>query len=333
MRYFVTGATGFIGGKLARELVKRGHQVVTVARQPAKAADLQAVGVEVVQGDITDKASLRGPMTGTHGVYHVAGWYKVGVRDAKPGYEVNVNGTRNTLEVMRDLGIPKGVYTSTLAIYGSTQGRLVDENEPTPKHFDSEYDRTKSLAHFEVALPMMREGLPLVIVQPGLVYGPGDTSQIGEAFSQYLQRKLPMIATGATYAWAHVDDIVEGHILAMDKGQVGQSYIIAGEVCNLLDAFKLAAKITGVPIPGIQLGPGMVNITAQMMEWVNRIIPLEGQMHPETLRSLNATYIGSNARARRELGYSPRPLEVGMRETLLAEMARLGIKNATRTAG
>jgi nucleoside-diphosphate-sugar epimerase len=326
MRYFITGTTGFIGGKLARELVKRGHTVVTIARNPARASDLAALGIEVHKGDITDKASMRPAMTSVDGVYHVAGWYKLGTRNPQEGYDINVTGTRNVLELMRELAIPKGVYTSTLAIYGNTHGKVVDETEPAPTAFDSEYDRTKSLAHFEVALPMMREGLPLVIVQPGMVYGPGDTSQMGEAWVQYLQGKLlPMMPGGAVYAWAHVDDIVEGHILAMEKGKVGESYIIAGEVVSIQDAFDLAEQITKRS-PPLWLGNGIANVMAGMLDVVNKVVPLEGQMSAEAVRSLTATYIGSNGKARRELGYAPRPLAEGLRETLLGEMARLGLK-------
>ncbi|MBE0689943.1 MAG: NAD-dependent epimerase/dehydratase family protein [Anaerolineae bacterium] len=325
MRYLVTGATGFIGGGLARELIKRGHQVVTVARSPDKAGDLAALGVEIHKGDITDKDSLRAPMTGVDGLFHVAGWYKVGARDTSMAYDINVNGTRNALEVMRELGIPKGVYTSTLTIYGDTHGLVVDETTPQPREFDVEYDRTKSLAHFDVALPMMREGLPLVIVMPGLVYGPGDTSIMRQSFLMYLQRKLPVVSTTAAYTWAHVDDIVEGHVLAMEKGMPGESYIIGGEVRSLVDALAIAEKVTGVPVSGIRLGALPLSIMTGIMRVVERIVSVPETMASETLRSINSTYTGSNAKARRELGYDPRPLEVGLRETLTHEMHLLGM--------
>jgi hypothetical protein len=113
MKYFVTGATGFIGGRLARKLVEMGHQVVTIARTPSKADDLMALGVEVHKGDITDKESMRAPMTGVDGVYHVAAWYKIGERDTSMAQSINVDGTRNVLELMRELNIPKGVYLSS----------------------------------------------------------------------------------------------------------------------------------------------------------------------------------------------------------------------------
>ena len=191
-RYFLTGGTGFLGGVLARQLAAAGHQVIAVVRDPAKAESLKAPGITFVQGDITDKESMRAPMTGVDGVFHCAAWYKVGVsaEETATAERTNVGGTRNVLELMRELRIPKGVYTSTVAIFSDTEGREPDESYYHAGPFLSEYDRTKWRAHYEVALPMAREGLPLVILQPGVIYGPGDTSGIRAAFVQYLQGKL-----------------------------------------------------------------------------------------------------------------------------------------------
>jgi nucleoside-diphosphate-sugar epimerase len=327
MRYFVTGATGFIGGVLARELINRGDQVVALARDPAKAGDLAALGVEVHKGDITLKESMRAPMTGVDGVYHVAGWYKIGTRDAGAGQAINVDGTRNVLEVMRELDISKGVYTSTLAINSDTHGRVVDENYVFAGKHISEYDRTKADAH-KVAHEFIAAGLPLVIVQPGLVYGPTDfASPIAGTLIQYLQRKLPMVPQGVAYCWGHVDDIVQGHILAMEKGKSGESYIIAGEPKTLIDALGLAEQHTGIPAPKMHPTPGMMHGMAAIMGAVGRVIPLPEMFSGEYLRvAAGATYLGSNAKARRELGYDPRPLADGLPETLDALMHALNIK-------
>ena len=176
MKYFVTGATGFIGGRVARQLVAAGHEVIAIARSPGKAGDLPDAGVTVVGGDIVDKESLRAPMTGVDGVYHIAGWYKTGIRDNRDGWDINVTGTRNVLEMMRELEISHGVYTSTLAVNGDTGGRIVDETFYQGGPWLSEYDRTKWVAHYEVADPMMQAGLPLTIVLPGLVYEIGRAS-------------------------------------------------------------------------------------------------------------------------------------------------------------
>lgn len=328
MKYFVTGATGFIGGRLTRALIAQGHQVVAVVRTPAKAQDLAALGVELVKGDITEKDSMRAGMRGVDGVFHVAAWYKVGEK-SDMAYEINVTGTRNVLELMQELNIPKGVYTSTLAVFGDTKGKFPKEDyyfDPTKEDFVSVYDETKWRAHYEVAVPMMQAGLPLVIVQPGLVYGQGDTSSVEENMRLYLQKKLPMLPQKAAFMWAHVDDIVTGHLLAMSKGRIGESYIIAGEHSTFMDAMKLAEEITGIPAPRLTASPALLKTFSKVMGVVNSIIPLEGQYHPETLRAIaGVTYLGDNSKARHELDYNPRPLREGLRETLEHLMHAMGM--------
>lgn len=118
MRYFITGATGFVGGAIARQLAAAGHQVTALVRRPAQAHDLARLGIALHPGDITDKESMRTPMTGADGIFHVAGWYKIGSKTPVLGKKINVDGTRNVLELMRELRIPRGVYTSTLLVFG-----------------------------------------------------------------------------------------------------------------------------------------------------------------------------------------------------------------------
>jgi nucleoside-diphosphate-sugar epimerase len=263
-------------------------------------------------------------MRGVDGIFHLAGWYQVGVRDKTPGWQINVEGTRNVLEVMRELDIPKGVYTSTLAINSDTHGRVVDESYVFHGPWLSEYERTKWVAHYEVAEPMIRAGLPLVIVEPGAVYGPGDPSPQGQLLRQYLQRKLPMVPRGAALCWAHVEDTAAGHVLAMQRGAVGQSYIIAGPPATIQAVLALAERLTGVPAPRLHPDPRLVKAVAAAMRVVERVVPVPDTYSAEYLRvAAGATYLGSNARARRELGFQPRSLEEGLPETLAYELARL----------
>ena len=326
MRYFVTGATGFIGGRVARQLRAAGHDVVALARHPAQAGDLAALGVEVRPGDITDRETLRGPMTGVDGVFHIAGWNHLGVRDTAPAEPINVAGTRNVLETMRDLGIPKGVYTSTVTVFGDTHGQMVDESYRTGGPWLTVYDRTKWQAHYEVATPLQRAGLPLVIVQPGPAYGPGDAGVLHDTFVQFLQGKLSMAPARTTLCLAHVEDVARGHILAMEHGTLGESYIIAGPPHTFVDIVALAAQISGVPAPKQHPPPGLLKGLAAVMSVVGAVVRLPPAYSGEMLRSIaGVTYLASNAKARRELGYDPRPLAEGLRETLAAEMAALGM--------
>ncbi len=327
MKYFVTGATGFVGSHVTRQLCDAGHEVVVVVRTPSKAKDLVDLGVTIHQGDVTDKESMRTPMQGVDGVFHIAGWYKVGVKDKSDGQRINVDGTRNVLELMKELGIAKGVYTSTLAVNSDTHGKLVDESYHYTGPQLSEYDRTKWVAHYEVADPMIAAGLPLVIVMPGLIYGPGDTSTVRTTFTQYLQRKLPVLPSRTAYSWAHVDDIAHGHILAMEQGTPGGTYIIAGPTHTLVEGMSIAQKITGVPAPRIHVPPAVMKAMSATIGVVERFVPVPDDYSAEYLRiSAGVTYIGSNAKAKKELGYQPRSLEDGLTETLQHEMRLLGMK-------
>ena len=228
---------------------------------------------------------------------------------------------------MQEPGIAKGVYTSTVAVFSDTHGLMVDETYIYKDPHLSEYDRTKWVAHYEVAEPMIEAGLPLVIVQPGVIYGPGDTSSLPMALVQYLQRKLPIIPERTAFCWTHVDDIAHGHILAMEKGISGQSYIIAGARHTFVNAMKLAQQATGIPAPSMIAPPALMKAMAGMMGVVEKIVPVPESYSAEYLRvNAGVTYLGTNAKVVRELGYNPRSLEEGLPETLQYEMQLLGMK-------
>src|SRR5258708_35437456 len=141
MKYFVTGATGFVGSHVVRQLVDAGHEVIAVVRNPAKTQELTRLGITIARGDVTDKESMREPMRGTDGVFHIAAWYKVGVKDKSDGGKVNIDGTRNVLELMKELGIQKGDYSSKLAVNSDTHVHLVDETYDLPGTPLSEVNR------------------------------------------------------------------------------------------------------------------------------------------------------------------------------------------------
>jgi len=325
MRFFLTGATGFLGGALALHLRAAGHEVHALVRHPRAAAHLAALGIVIHEGDVTDRNSLRAPMEGADGVFHVAGWYKLGIRDRESAVKINIEGTRNVLDVMRELRISKGVYTSTLAVNSDTRGQIVDETYKFTGRHVSLYDWSKDEAH-KVALQHISGGLPLVIVQPGLIYGPGDTSGVRTTLLQYLQRKLPAVPAKATYCWAHVDDEARGHALAMERGEPGRNYFLAGPVHTLVEALDIAASFTAIPPPRVRLPSGVLKAAAMALRLIDPFVNLPPSYSPESLRVLaGVTYIGSGARAREELGWRARPLREGLMDTLRHEMRLLGM--------
>jgi nucleoside-diphosphate-sugar epimerase len=327
LRYFITGATGFVGGRIARQLRAAGHDVVAVVRSPAKAADLQALGVTLAAGDVTDKQSMAAAMQGVDGVFHVAGWYKVGAgrRAGAEGQAINVDGTRNVLALMEELAIPRGVYTSTLAINSDTHGKLVDESYRFRGEHLSAYDRTKAAAH-AVAEQFIARGLPLVVLMPGLIYGPGDTSSVRTTLVQYLQRKLPAIPQRTAYSWAHVDDIAAVHIQALAQSKAEETYMVAGPAHTLVEALQMAQEITGIPAPA-SLPPALFGAMARLAALAEPLVKLPDLYTSEGLRVLaGVTYIGDAAKASAELGWRPRPLREGLAETLEHEMKLLKMR-------
>jgi len=325
-RYFVTGATGFLGGELVKQLVGRGHQVAALVRSFDRAAILKALGIELYAGDITEPDSLRAPMKGADGVFHVAGWYNIGVHGAGDLAErVNIHGTRHVLEMARDLGIPRVVYTSTVGIFGDTRGRVVDEHYYARGPFLTEYDRTKWIAHYDVAVPMMRAGLPLIIAMPGLVYGPGDRSAIHTSLVQLLRRRLFITPKGVAFSWGYIADIARGLQQAMEAGTTGETYLLTGPIHTFEDALALAARIAGRRPPPVHPPPAVMRMAAGLTAALERW-NIRTRYASETLRLMaGTTWIGSSAKAQQALGFTARPLDEGLRHTIEYELRQLGL--------
>ncbi|HXG01304.1 MAG TPA: NAD-dependent epimerase/dehydratase family protein [Bacteroidota bacterium] len=326
MKYFVTGGTGFIGRCVLRQLRDAGHEVIALVRSPEKANMIAGQGVQTVVGDVTDKESMRAAMSGVDGVFHLAAWYRIGAYERWRAEAVNVGGTRNVLELVRELNVPKAVYTSTLAVNSHTRGVIVDESY---RYFGSHlsiYDETKWRAHYQVALPLMQQGLSLVIVQPGLVYGPGDESLVAQTLRLYLLGRLPVAPRETAFCFAHVEDVARGHLLAMEKGRVGETYFICGPPLTFTEALSICERITGKKAPKFLVPPLAMKAASVAAGLLGRVIRLPEPYTAEALRvNAGTTYLGSDAKARRELGFSTRPIDEGLRETLSYEMKKLGM--------
>jgi dihydroflavonol-4-reductase len=321
MKVFVTGGTGFIGGAVVRQLRARGDDVVALARNPAKGAPLEALGCTLVAGDLGDEPAIRAGMDGVDAVIHAAAVYEVGIpaSERKPMREANVGGTERVLSAALEAKVPKVVYVSTVGIFGDTNGQIVDESYEHQGEFLSEYEKTKWEAH-QVAKRLIGEGLPCVIVQPGGVYGPGDTSSIGVMLDQFLAGKMPLIPfPDLGICLSHVEDVAGGIILALDKGEVGEAYVLSGPATTSREAIETVAALTGRKAPKRA-------IPVPLMKAMIPIGPLVGKAmgQPPNLRELIAsadgvTFWASYEKAERELGYHPRSLEEGLRAMLEAE--------------
>ena len=318
MKAFVTGGTGFIGSRLVLKLLLRGYEVHALCRSQKDADALGAVGVYPAIGDILDQQSMVRGMAGSDVVFHVAGWYKIGARDQSIARAINVDGTRNVLSLAYELGVPKIIHTSTVGVFGDTNGLLVDENYVMPPYqkFLTEYDRTKWIAHYEVARPLIKKGAPIIITLPGAVYGPGDPSLVGTLMRLYYRGLLPLVfAPEFMLTYAHVDDIAQGHILAAEQGNVGESYILAGPAVTFRDIMILWANILDRRPLALEIPSRYLTPLASLTGLVEQLIPLPEIVSQDTLHILGASYAARSDRARRELGWKIRPLEEGMRQT------------------
>lgn len=253
MKVFVTGGTGFIGGEIVRQLRDRGDEVVCLVRNPEKGEKLAALGCELINGDLTDREAIRQGLEGCDAAIHAAAMYEVGIPASQhPAmYEANVTGTESVLEAALDAKTPRIIHVSTCGVFGNTHRKVVDETYEHPgKEFTSYYEETKLESH-RIAKRMIEENdLPCIIVQPGGVYGPGDTSQVADLIDQLLAGKLPLIPFPELgVCMTHVDDIAGGILLALDKGKPGETYVLSGPVTTMRDAIEIVAGLAGRKAP------------------------------------------------------------------------------------
>ena len=318
-RVFLTGGTGFIGSGLAAALRQRGDEVVALVRSPARAAALRELGCKLVAGDLADEQAIRRGLEDCDAAVHTAGDYRIGITAAEAVRmrDVNVGGTERVLDAATEAGVGRIVYVSTVNVFGNTRGRVVDETyeRPLDDDFLSAYDETKHAAP-QGAVERAARGAPVIVAQPGAVYGPGDESQLGEQLRLAQRGKLRYVTFGGVgFTAVHVDDVVAGLMLVLDRGRIGESYVLGGEPTTMKEAVAIAARTAGKKPPKLAMPTTMIRMLAPL----GRVIgPLLGQ--PPNLRELirashGVTYWATHAKAERELGYAPRDLETGLRET------------------
>ncbi len=318
---FVTGATGFIGTALVAELVRCGNRVRALTRAASDRTGLALEHVSLVTGDILDRDSLERGMAGCSRVFHVAAYARNWARDPRAFFTHNVEGTRNVFAAARAVGVERVVFTSTVVTLGPTpRGVVADEDTPrsTPRFFTA-YEESKTLAERE-ALRCAAEGLPVVIVNPTRVYGPGKLTEgnsVTLMIDLYDRGKLPVLLDGGGSVGNYVllDDLVRGHVLAMDKGRAGERYLLGGENVSLKKLFELVDEVSGkqhrqVPLPRF-LAMAYAHLEEGKAEWFGAY----PRITPGWVATFLRDWAYSCAKAERELGYTTTPLREGIRLT------------------
>lgn len=311
MQYFVTGATGFVGGYLTSQLLAAGHDVTALVRSREDAVDIARYGVTPHVGSVVDKEGMRRGLRGVDGVFHVAG-HRLSFRDHSTMVAVNVQGTRNVFELVKELAIPKCIFTSALNVYGDTGGESVDETRGRPARFPTRYDAVRGAAHFDVAVPMMKAGVPIVALLPGMVYGPRDTSAMARLLARAMLGRVLTVSSSAAYSWAHVMDVAHAHVLAMQFGRPGESYIVGGPAHTVREALVVAAESAGKKRMPVPIPPWVVKPAAATMHAAATIVRPWRPIADRLRVASGVTYLGTDAKARTELGFDPRPLAEGL---------------------
>jgi dihydroflavonol-4-reductase len=318
MKALVTGATGFVGGAVARALLRAGVEVRVLARPNSDLQNLEGLVVERVAGDLRDPPSLRKALAGCRQLYHVAAHYALWAKDPSIFYDINVTGTRHLLEAARTAGVERTVYCSTIGAIGLPPGGGLG-TEDTPVSLDQmagHYKRSKYLAEQEV-LKLARDGFPVVIVNPSAPVGEADVrpTPTGQVIVEFMKGRMPAyIETGMNII--DVDDVAIGHLQAMEKGRQGERYILGNKNLMLREVFEILSRLTGVPVPRIKLPRLALLPLAYGNQWIANLtgrpprIPLEGvrmakyKMHYDCSKAL------------RELSLPQTPPEVALEKAV-----------------
>ncbi len=312
MKALVTGATGFVGAAVARAVAAAGADVRVLVRGDSDLGNLDGLQVEQARGDLRDRESLRRALAGCRQLYHVAAHYALWAKNPSIFYDINVTGTRTLLEVAREAGLERIVYTSTIGAIGLPEGGgLGTEQTPVSlAQMAGDYKRSKYLAEQEV-MKLAKAGLPVVIVNPSAPVGERDIkpTPTGQMIVDFMKGRMPAyIETGMNLI--DVDDVAIGHVRAMEKGRIGERYILGNKNLMLREIFELLSRLTGVPAPRIKLPRLAILPLAYVNKWIADYvthqpprIPLEGvkmakyRMHYDCSKAV------------RELGLPQPPIE------------------------
>jgi NAD+-dependent farnesol dehydrogenase len=318
MKVLLTGGTGFLGKNVARALVARGHEVRLLAREGSNLTGLPAG--DIVRGDVCDAASLRRAAEGCQAILHMAALVKMWVPEREVFDRVNVEGLRAALAASEAVGA-RLVYTSSFMAMGPTGAQPADESQVHPGHsFRNDYERTKAHADV-VAREAAAAGRDVVLLYPGVVYGPGDRTAgniVVNMIADHLRGRFPGIIGPGDRLWSYafVEDVAAGHVDALETGRAGERYLLAGENVSMNDFFRLLAEASGVPAPRLHIPYAAAGALGWMLYAWAELTGMEPLLTHEVVGVFRKHWSYTSAKAQRDLGYHTTPLRDGLRRTL-----------------
>lgn len=316
----LTGASGFVGSAILRRLQAAGYEVRVLVRPSSDRRNLAGLDVEVCTGDLTDPASLLRAARGCRALFHTAADYRLWTRDPQVLYRSNVDGTRFILEAALEAGVERVVYTSSVATLG-VRADHTPADEATPASLDDmvgHYKRSKYLAEEEARRLIGETGLPVVIVNPSAPVGPRDVkpTPTGQMVLDAAAGRMPAyVDTGLNIV--HVDDVAHGHLLAFERGQPGERYILGGTNMSLREILVKIAGFVGRPPPRLRLPHNLVLPIAYAAEAWARLSQREPRVNVDGVRMAKKRMYFSSVKARQALGYSPRPGEAALEDAII----------------
>jgi dihydroflavonol-4-reductase len=317
-KVLVTGASGFVGSRVVRALLARGYGVRALVRPNSPRRNLDGLDVEVAPGDLNDAASLSAALDGCHALVHAAADYRLWAPDPKPMLRTNVEGTRALMLAALESGLRRIVYTSSVATLGIDSDGPADEDTPSSlEQMVGPYKRSKYLAEEVVRGLVAEHGLPAVIVNPSTPIGPGDIrpTPTGRIVIEAAMGRMPAhVDTGLNLV--HVDDCARGHVLALERGQIGQRYILGGDDTSLAALLTEIAKHRGRKPPRIALPLAAVVPVALVAEGWGRLTGREPFVTLDGLRMARHRMYFTSTKAERELGYAHRPARLAVADAL-----------------
>ncbi len=319
MKTLITGANGFVGSAVMRHCLNAGQEVRVMVRPGSDRKNLEGLDVEVFEGDLQDKASLKIAVKSCNAVFHVAADYRLWIPDPDNMYQTNVKGTRDLMLVSAEAGVDKIVYTSSVAVLGiNSDGTPATEETPvTVGDMIGHYKRSKYLAEKEVSKLVDKNGLPAIIVNPSTPLGPRDIkpTPTGNIILETLNDRMPAyVDTGLNIV--HVDDVAKGHLLAFEKGKIGERYILGGENLSLQAILGIICELTDKQPPKIKLPHNLILPIAWCMERWADISKKEPRATVDEIRMSKKLMYFSSDKAINELGYENRPAKEAIQDAI-----------------